>query len=287
MSSSITRGVYFLANDNVLELAIAFLNSFRRHNPDIALCLIPFDDNAEKIVALRDTYSFSIFDNPALLAECDRISIAFHGRRLGAYRKLAAWEGEFDEFAYIDTDTVLLDSIDFVFEHLAHTDIFTSHSNIPAIRKWVWKDSIDERGALTDEQTAFAANTGFFVSRKTLLNMEYIQTQVEPALRIRDDMELHCMEQPFLNYLIVTSGYRYGSLRTFGLAGANPRLKHEWWAGSSGGMVQGGNFKVESGRPIFLVHWAGVWQADQGSLTNIPYKNLWEHYRYLAPTDRV
>lgn len=281
MTSSPTRGVYFLANNNVSELAIAFLNSFRKHNPDIALCLIPFNDKSDQIEALRDKYRFTVLEDKQLLAACDEISAHFHDKPLGTYRKLAAWEGPFDEFVYIDTDTIVLDSIDFVFENLAHADIFTSHSNLPHIRKWVWKDSIEGNDALTAEQIAFAANTGFFVSRKNLLDMRHIQSKVQAALVLKPHMELHCMEQPFLNYLIVTSGYRYGSLLTFRNSGVNRRVKLEWWAGNRGGFVRGGKFRVLFGPPVFLLHWAGVWQKDGGSLSTIPYKRLWDHYRNL------
>lgn len=275
-----TRGVYFLANDKIVELAIAFLNSFREHNPTIPLCLIPFDDNVDKILALRDTYSFTLFNDLKLLHACDAISEKFHGKILGAYRKLVAWEGPFDEFAYIDTDMVVVDNIDFVFENLVHTDIFTSHSNMPELRQWVWKDSIEMRKMLSPEQIAFSANAGFFVSKSKLLNMSYVQSQVDAALDLKDDMELGCMEQAFLNYLIVTSNFNYGSLVTFYQSGVNRRLKFEWWAGNPGAMVNGGKLKLRRGPPIFLVHWAGLWQKGNGSLAELPYKELWEHYRY-------
>jgi len=35
-----SRGVYFIANDAVIDIAIAFLNSFRRHNAAMPLCMI-------------------------------------------------------------------------------------------------------------------------------------------------------------------------------------------------------------------------------------------------------
>jgi hypothetical protein len=50
------RGDYFIANDNYLELAIAFLNSFRSHNPKIPLCLIPFDDNFQQFAPLLQCF---------------------------------------------------------------------------------------------------------------------------------------------------------------------------------------------------------------------------------------
>ena len=46
------RGVYFLANDGILDMAIAFLNSFRTYNPSTALCLIPYADDVEQLTSL-------------------------------------------------------------------------------------------------------------------------------------------------------------------------------------------------------------------------------------------
>lgn len=281
MNSPVTRGVYFLANDKVYELAVAFLNSFRFHNKDMALCLIPYDNDFSKIVALSEVYSFTVFGQPQLLAGCDAISEKFHGKTLGAYRKFVAWEGPFDEFMYIDIDTVVLDSVDFAFSNLAHCDIFTSHSNIESIRKWVWKDSIFEKNALSEPQIAFAANTGCFTSKKALLTLNHVLDRVPSALALKDDMELACMEQPFLNYVIVTSGLRYGSLLMFLVNGVNPNVKLEMWAGNPGATVEGGRFYVPNYPPIFLLHWAGIWQSDNGSLSDLPYENLWRHYRYL------
>ncbi|MEP7095320.1 MAG: hypothetical protein ABI793_14760, partial [Flavobacterium sp.] len=108
-----TQGVYFLANNKVLEMATAFLNSFRTHNKDISLCLIPYNNEFDQVKAMKDTYNFSIFDNEELLKICDDISLKFHGNVVGAYRKLVAWEGEFEQFIYIDIDTVVLDNLSF------------------------------------------------------------------------------------------------------------------------------------------------------------------------------
>src|ERR1700730_17769535 len=108
-----SRGVYFLANDRVLDLAIAFLNSFRRYNPEIPLCLVPFDENFDEVCDLRSKYVFSVFSDAIALQRCDELSKHFAGHRSGQFRKLAIWEGVFDEFIYIDVDTVVLSDIDF------------------------------------------------------------------------------------------------------------------------------------------------------------------------------
>ena len=168
------RGVYFLANNYVIDFAIAFLNSFRSYNPDIPLCLIPYDSNYDKIAALYEKFNFTIFNDEKVINACDDISSLFPSSISGGFRKLAMWEGPFDEFIYIDVDTVVLSNLDFVFNILLAFDFITSHSSIPVIRKWVWKDSIYTASILNEEQINYAANTGFIISHKKALSIDSI-----------------------------------------------------------------------------------------------------------------
>ncbi|MEO8239018.1 MAG: hypothetical protein ABI576_13010 [Flavobacterium sp.] len=276
-----------MANNKVLDMTLAFLNSFRVHNKELPLCLIPFNDDFSEIEVLQKVYNFSVFDNQELLETCDAISIKFHGNVVGAYRKMVIWEGVFEQFIYIDIDTVLLDNLSFVWKHLTHCKIFTSHSNIPEIREFVWKDSIYSKNKLNKSQIEYATNTGFIVSTKNKLPISWIIDQVDEALTLKEDMVLFCMEQPFLNYLIVTSGYNYGSLLRFLITdfstGNNRGVKLEFWAGLPGGIVEKGKLLNPNRHPLFLIHWAGVWRENDGDLTKIPYQKLWEYYRNLDP----
>ncbi len=274
-----TRGVYFLANNTVFEQVVAFLRSFRTHNPTIPLCLIPYNDAFDRIAALQDTYSFSVFDNADLLAECDAISEKFHGSVLGTYRKLVAWEGIFDSFIYIDVDTVVIDSIDFAFDGLKYAPYVASHSNLANIRKFVWKDSIYETHILTSPQIEFATNTGFFASWRGLLPMKHCVAKTNGALMLKDHMELFCMEQPFLNYLVVTSGYACTSLLMLRVGGLMPSSALEFWGGMPDARVEGGKLYAPHDAPIFLVHWAGLTQGRENLGEELPYKELWNFYR--------
>lgn len=273
-----TRGVYFIANNHVLDMAIAFLASFRCFNSDIKLCLIPYDDKFDQIEALQSEFGFEIYRDQDVLKACDDISNQFHGHTVGAYRKLAAWTGPFDEFLYIDIDTIVHDSVDFVFDQFQEADILTSHSNNADTRKWVWKDSIDgPTVGLSQKQIAYAANTGFIVCRKASMDFSWMQSRVAAGLKIKDDMELGCMEQPFLNYLIVTSGNSYSS---FGCIELDWEFPRELWAGTPGAKLVDGELKSPWGGPVLFIHWAGVWRARE-SLDEMPYRDLWLHFRNM------
>jgi hypothetical protein len=296
------RGYYFLANNTVLDLSIAFLNSFRTSNPDAQLCFIPYNDDHSEILALRDIYKFEVFGDSDLLRHYDCVSTRFHGNVDGSYRKLAMWDGIYEEFAYIDIDTIVLANADFAFRFLAEFPCLTSHSNIPQIRQFVWKDSIYETGRLSGEQISFSANTGFIVSEKGLIDRERIFKEVDNAVALKDHMALACQEQPFLNYLIVTSGKPFTSLHTLYYEHEiQDRIMLEKWAGVRDSIALNGHLYPTT-KPTFLVHWAGEWQPDKFDFMCykvlkrlrlmsedripklrilMPYKRLWKHYRYM------
>jgi len=293
------RGVYFLANDAVMELAVAFLNSFRTHNMTTALCLIPFDRNCTKITRLGPKYRFEVFEDAETLAICDETSRRFHNRVEGQYRKLATWNGPFDEFAYIDADSVLVRPLDFVFRLLDEFGVLTAHSNTLESRKYVWRDSIAGSKELSVDQTAFAANTGFFASSKKTSLWSGVQQKAESALRLKGHMALNCHEQSFLNYLIVTSGTQYDSLLNLWRRDGRRDIALEHWAGWR--RLSIGNRILARGTPwfakVFLFHWAGLrpdlsislrnWIiGDQRrslrglmSIGSVPCAGLWWRYR--------
>jgi hypothetical protein len=280
------RGVYFLANDAILDMAIAFLNSFRTYNPSTALCLIPYADDVEQLASLGQQYNFTIWRDGATLGWCGDISRSFHGRAIGQYRKLAIWEGPFDRFVYIDCDTVVLHSIDFALRFLDWFDFLTSHSDMPDIRSWVWKDSVYATGALTNRQISYAANTGFLASRRECLLRAQVQARLPGALALAQHMELLCCEQPLLNYLIVTSALRYASLFTIARdADAWFAIPLELWAGNPSFVVRDGRV-IRPGTAVLMMHWAGEWERARDERRQIPYYDLWSYYRHLASSQR-
>ncbi|MBE8716325.1 hypothetical protein [Cellvibrio polysaccharolyticus] len=276
-----SRGVYFLANDRVKEIAIAFLNSFRLHNPEMPLCLIPFNDDCEGIVSLQDEYDFTIFNDYDILSACDYVSSIFHGNVCGAYRKFSAWHGGFEEFLYIDIDTVVLRNIDFSFSFNQKFDVYTSHSDLPGLIQWCWKLSIFEKNVLSRLQIEFSANTGFIASRVGVFSVARFLEAAGEAVSLKNDMRLECMEQPFFNYLFVNSGVKYSSLRMiyykYGIADGPV----EYWAGLQHGKLINNEIIIESGPPIFLVHWAGIMQGVGKRGHYFPYRKLWLHYRHF------
>src|SRR3569833_2800139 len=115
------RGVYFIANDWAYDQTVAFLNSFRLYNPSIPLCLIPYDNATKRLRSLSAEYNFFVFEDKRTLAVADAVNVTFYPQN-GVLRKLAMWNGPFDEFVYFDTDMIVLHSVDFMYDVLQEFD---------------------------------------------------------------------------------------------------------------------------------------------------------------------
>jgi hypothetical protein len=302
------RGVYFMANDAVYEMAVAFLNSFRLHNPVMPLCLIPFDHNIQSIGALRAKYAFELYDDADCLSWCDQLSRSIHRRTVGHYRKLAAWRGPFDSFVYIDCDTVVIRDLTPVFEMPHSYDVLVAHSNVPSTTRWTWDASaFTNCDCLQPMQKAFCANTGFIRSNRDVFTREQVENSIVNAADCIPYMNLDTKEQPFLNYLIVTSGVQYSSLSTIAYLHAALVIKEsvatEYWAGNPGATIREGSLeRSNSSQPVLFVHWSGQWArrrnmkivnvasrlsghiCGEGSAISLrlPYRALWLYYRRLA-----
>jgi hypothetical protein len=299
-----TRGVYFLANDRILDLTIAFLNSFRKYNPGLPLCLIPFRDDFQRLAELSDDYQFTIFNDENLLKQCDRISLLFHAEVTGHYRKLACWHGCFDEFIYVDVDMLVLKDLSFSFDLLPRYDFITSCANIPEAVQWVWKPTIHHTRLLSPSQIEYGANTGYIISKKDAIPLGTLEQRALNATSLKNHMELYCKEQPFLNFLIVTSGLPFTSLWAVANTPEFPQNYTEFWAGNGKKQLLPQMHTLVSGqkREVYLIHWAGVWQPKYWEIKlfgilnrfklvrkiwtislTMPLRRLWKRYRKMNP----
>ena len=297
------RGMYFLANDKVIDQAVAFLNSVRAHNPEMPLCLIPYDSKTERIRALASRYNFMILEDESLLSWCDDISLEFHESNCGGrgmYRKLAAWFGPFEEFLYIDVDAVVLRSVDVLFPLLNEFDVVTSYSNDPHGRKFVWLDSVAPNEYISQEEIDYSANMGSILSSRRLFTKGLVNSLVPKAKELSKHMELRCFDQPFNNYIVVKSTKRYTSLRCLNQRSAVRPLPEECWPGDRKWRIGLDGKATYNGEPkeLLHIHWSGVmaphkWEKRLYSFLdklgisapsvrfNLKQGHIWRHYRYL------
>jgi hypothetical protein len=297
---STTCGLYFVANDGVYDLAVSFLNSVRTSNPGLPLCCIPYDGHHRKIARMARQYGFQLFDNWSVLEACDEISRFFFPQAVGEFRKLASWFGRFERFVYIDVDTVVLGSLATPFQLLAEFPLIFSHSHIPSLRRFVWRDSVSACPELSSDEIALSANTGFMASKRNLFNLCDCHAAARRASRFKDLMELHCKDQGFMNYLAIHVAPDATSLHRLRTQSRIPDICHECWAGDPDWEFDSECRGFHNGRirDVLFVHWAGKWKPHRtarvlnrtfgtafphifpGVRASMPQRRLWNRYRF-------
>ena len=270
-------GLYFVANDVVLEWVRAFLTSVRAWNPSIPLCMIPFDDRIDRLRELCPTHRFTIHGDQRL-ADLDVL-----GRRLlggrgslteNSYRKLACFWGPFERFVILDVDVIVCVNIDRILSGLiaSGADVTFAHAT-PASSLYASPTLIEQAQRAGYDP---GINAGAWASRRGLFSYETLGEFADDLLP-RCHEVIAAGEQGFLNWCLMKQAVRLESFATTtGLPG--------WlWAGDPFDLkvLHDGRRPLLSGSdgPVAnIVHWAG-YDLDPG----MPYRELWRRYRW--PSD--
>ncbi|MBD2296876.1 methionine synthase [Anabaena sphaerica FACHB-251] len=273
------RGIYIVANDKVLENAIALLNSIRYFDPEITVYLIPFNENYQKVAdTLGKFHNVKIFpDLEEIEKFTQRISEIFDRDFLALpnkMRKLVVWFGPLDEFIYIDTDIVVFEKIADNLGQLAEVDFFCCdyhHANDKLSN--IFSPFVKEQQIFTNDQLEDVFNSGFWSSRKGVITEQQMyETLAECAAHPEYfDFTAGVTDQPILNYLILKLIYKRGNLVK--IPGRGPGS----WAGSCN-FQQQDYLLYDHGKRLKYLHWAGI-KIQPGC----PYWDTWEYYRNLNP----
>ena len=106
-----TRCIYVLANDAVMDYAIALLASIRERDSVTPVMMIPYDDRAQKVAAvLGEHFGVRPYEDMSVLKRIDNATQEIFGSgffwRPNMFRKQAVWFGPFDQFLYLDADII-------------------------------------------------------------------------------------------------------------------------------------------------------------------------------------
>lgn len=270
------RGIYIVANDKVMENAIALLNSIRLFDQEIPVYLIPFNEDYQNVLnTLNRLHQVELFPDLALLERLtNRVGEIFDRDFLklpNKMRKLAVWFGEFDEFLYIDTDIVVFDKIADTLNYLSQCDFFCcdyhyASEKLRNIFSPLVKDNI-----FTSEELQDVFNSGFWGSRKGVISEEQLYEILTECAQHREyfDFTQGVTDQPILNYLILKCfNQRMNLVKP-------PENAPGSWAGSKH-FENRQYILYDRGQKLKYLHWAGI-SIRQGA----PYWNVWQHYRHL------
>lgn len=277
-----TRGIYIIANDRVIEQAIALLKSIRVHDTDTPIVMIPYDDHYQAIAKLlTENYGVKVYED---LQFIERLSNQLHGifgkkffARPNQFRKQACWFGAFDEFLYIDTDVVVFEKIIDNLNYLNNYDFICCDYQHTGGIKNVFTNKVIEDKVFTDTEVQDIFNGGFWGSKKSLISEQVLyETFSECAAHPEYfDFSEKTSDQPIINYMMLKHmPRRFNIVRRPGGAPGN-------WAGSKQFQTQGHQLiDPNVNQPLQYLHWAGI-RIQPGC----PYWDIWKYYRYLNESE--
>lgn len=271
------RGIYIVANNRVADNAIALLNSIRTYDPDTDIFLIPFDENYQDLAnTVANLHSVQLFPDLSLLESFTQTIAEIFDRDFLALpnkmRKLIAWFGPLDEFLYIDTDIIVFEQISQVLDHLKTADFLCcDYHYLGRGLQDIFSPFVKEKDIFTTEQFSDVFNSGFWASKKGAISQEQMYQLLTECSQHREyfDFSRQTTDQPILNYIVLKSMPKRLNLVKLGdnIPGS--------WAGSKH-FEQKDYVLYDREQRLMYLHWAGTPMQPGG-----PYRELWEHYRYL------
>lgn len=270
------RGIYIVANDAVIDSAIALLSSLRFYDPQLPVVLIPFDQHYHQVwQLLSEHYQVQLFPDLQFLEDLTetiaRIFPVNFLKRPHKLRKLAAWFGPLDEFLYIDTDIIVFRSLTETLDYLTESDFVSCDFQFRGRGLAdVFSATVLEAAIFTPAEVQDTFNSGFWGSRRQALSFEQMTTLLQDCANHPEyfDFSSGTTDQPILNYIVLKS-----MPRRLNLTQINPDEPGNW-AGSSH-FIERHHRLYDGHRPLRYLHWAGVSMGTDG-----PYRQLWEYYRF-------
>jgi hypothetical protein len=302
-----TDGIYILANDVVYEQLVALLNSIEVNaGRNYPVCIIPYDDRLEQVKSeIKNRSNVELFDDTAVIASWEDFATQVwqaHPNafkiwqekgisgvyRLGMHRRFCVFDGPFEKFIYLDADTLVLNSLDYIFQQLNKNDfvVYDFQYKDPAHVFDVKSEklfSIFPQSRINNE--IFCA--GMYASKKGIFNEErqnYLLSKLQ--LGEAEILYKNAPDQTILNYMVMRL-----SISTYNFA------LHLSPSEITGCCVTSLHFKehnhtlYDQGNRLTYLHYIGLssqifTHLGAGENIDFPYRETFLHYRYLHEPDK-
>ena len=294
------NGICTLANDRVYHQLIALLNSIEVFMGDVPVCVYPYDGNTSRIaaeIAKRpnvqlytdstsiqhwDCFSRQVWDIHPTARQRWRNSSPDFYYRVGTHRRFCAFDAPFDRFLYMDADTILLNSADFIFSQLDQQDWITYDFQFKDLSH-VYDQTPRLTQVFSDVQLSNIFCSGFYASRQGIFSSVQ-QDWLLSELQTGDAEFLYPMapDQTVLNYMVMKS-----KLSTYNFALQLPPEQGTGCCVTSPGFVAQDNLLFDRNNRLTYLHYIGLSSSlfnrlCQGENVDFPYRDLFLHYRYLS-----
>lgn len=276
--ASVTRGLYFMADDSAIDLGIALINSIRAWDRETPIAMIPYR-TPYKLAAktLTRLPGVILYDDPRRLHRLDRNVRLLFGQgffpRPENLRKQMCWFGPFDEFLYLDADIVVFEPIIAMTNDLAGADFLSySDQHLSGIEH-VFRPGIRDAGVFAESDLCDVFNAGFWGGRSGVIDEARLYAYWEECARDKAHLDRSHggSDQPVFNYMVLRHIPR--RVNVFKQLADAPRM----WAGTPGFVWRDRClFDPEVDQPVKFLHWAGIRLAP-----GAPYWDVWEYFRHL------
>ncbi|RUT10288.1 hypothetical protein DSM106972_007830 [Dulcicalothrix desertica PCC 7102] len=303
-----TDGIYILANDVVYDQLIALLNSIEVHaGKNYPICILPYDDKLERVkeeAAKRS--NLEIFDDKSIIELWDNFVYdvwqthpnAFKTwsergisgiYRMGTHRRFCAFDGRFDRFIYLDADTLVLNSLDYIFQQLDHNDFVVydfQHKDPTHVYDIKSKQLLNIFSQARIDSEIFCS--GMYATKKGLFNQEkrdYLLSQLRSC--DGEVLYMNAPDQTILNYMVMRAGVSMCNFAHYlsedkvtGCCVTSPHFQEK------------DNLLYDKQSRLTYLHYIGLSsklfaRVCAGENVGFPYRDIFLHYRYLnEPTRR-
>lgn len=272
--SSRKYGVVVLANDHVIDWMVAWLNSFREHNPWLAASIIPYDGNVEKLTAIANDYDVDVLTGD--YSEFDRIGASLasegHPRWVNMFRKFAAFEGPYENTIYLDSDIIIVGDLSEVLMAFEKSEIEFCFFDETDEYIYMDRDFLDE---MKSRYGARLFNAGFWCAKRGTLSRSDLWRYAGEAMELRAKL-YSGLDQPILNYCIHRMGLKHASV-----CDLLPEHARWHWAAPARKLREmdgvwrvGDEQSPDFSKRLSVLHWAGF-----GISPLMPYRDVFLRYR--------
>lgn len=307
-----SHGIYTLANDIVYDQLVALLNSIDVNvSPDIPICIIPYDERVSRVqqevlarpnVKLYDNwdsmqrwedFAHQVWAAHSKAKQTSRSGSGWYKSHL--QRRLAAFDGPFENFVYYDADSLAMKPLDDVFKKLNTYDfVFDDWEHAKPSPVAALNISIIEESGLYQEAdirpklhcgSFFGSKRGFFDATELSLMKERLIEQGEVEwinghgwwddAFLFNYMTLRC-DRPLFNFTLSPNGQD----RTGNCADADPFVN-----------IDNVLYNQEGLKPIHRLHYMNYSSSkftrlSQGEDVNIRYQDVFLYYRFFKQPEQ-
>ncbi|MFM2064737.1 MAG: hypothetical protein RLZZ507_4408 [Cyanobacteriota bacterium] len=291
-------GICTLANDYVFDQLVALLNSIDAIlGAETPVCIYPFDHQTQRIAEeIAKRPNVFLYDDQESIQRWDKFMLAAAPERLdsskfrlyGAHRRFCAFDGPFDKFIYLDADTLVMNSLNPVFEKLDSYDFIVYDFQFKDVSKIYNTKSpkllqIFEQKRIDTEIFC----SGFYGAKRGTFNAEQRNWLISQIHNGEGEILYKgAGEQPLLNYMVMRCG-----LAIYNFAKQLPDEQITGSSITSKQFVERDHILYDKGNRLTYIHYIGVapkisQAVCAGENIEFSYRDLFLYYRYLHEPEK-